>query len=67
MTALSGLDLGWDNFLPHLQKTITLQFVQKVIIGPDDFVLNIDIDGVMQWIREFHQVHHSESCPDNSQ
>ena len=66
VTALSCLDSSWDKLWPGLQKTITLQFVQKVIIGPDDFVLNIDVDGVMQWIREFHQVHQSESSPDNS-
>ena len=67
VNALSGLDVVWHNLWPGLQKVITLQFVQKVIIGPDDFVLNIDIDGVMRWTRDLHHQLQGESSGGNEQ
>jgi len=67
VTALSRLDEDWHTLTPFQQRAITLQFVKTIIIGPDNLVLNFDIDGVMQRVRDFHQELQSESSGDNEQ
>ena len=45
---------------PLLQNKITLQLVQRVIVGTDELELRIDADGIMQWANDVH--HASANC-----
>ena len=58
--ALTSLDAGWPTLWPLLQNKITLQLVQRVIVGTDELELRIDTDGIMQWVSDFH--HASANC-----
>ena len=58
--ALTSLDARWPTLEPLLQKKITLQLVQRVIVGTDELELRIDADGIMQCVSDFHQA--SANC-----
>ena len=52
ISVLASLDAIWDLLFPKNQYPIVRQFVQRVVVGPDDLIVQINVDAIIKHVYE---------------